>query len=86
MKLIACEKCGSNDMFEENGYMVCKYCKSKYVLKESDLSVKSSNIAIDNDIRMLLEKCKKDPINAKRYANLVLDIDPTNNEAMKYIK
>ena len=30
-------------------------------------------------------KCKEDPVNAKKYANLVLDIDPHNVEALKYV-
>jgi hypothetical protein len=35
---------------------------------------------------MLLRKCQDDPLQAKRYASLVLDIDPSNKEAARYIK
>ena len=86
MKIITCEKCGANDLIEQNGYMICRYCSSKYVLQKNDILAKSSNIALSDDIKMLLEKCKKDPINARRYASLVLDIDPPNKEALKYLK
>ncbi len=44
-----------------------------------------SGIALENDISRLLSKCKEDPVNAKKYANLVLDIDPHNVEALKYV-
>ena len=44
-----------------------------------------SGISLDDDISRLLSKCKEDPLNAKKYANLVLDIDPHNVEALKYV-
>ena len=43
-----------------------------------------STIALDDDVKRLLEKCKTDPKNARRYANLILDIDPDNEEALNY--
>ena len=45
----------------------------------------SSPIALDDDIARLLKKCESDPRNARKYANLILDIDPDNEEALKYI-
>ena len=45
----------------------------------------SSPIALDDDIARLLKKCQTDPSNAQKYANLVLDIDPDNEEALKYL-
>ena len=45
-----------------------------------------SSIALDDDVARLLEKCRTDPRNARKYANLVLDIDPHNREALKYLR
>ena len=44
-----------------------------------------STISLGDDVKRVLEKCKSDPRRAKKYANLVLDIDPTNQEALKYL-
>ena len=46
---------------------------------------KNSSITLDNDVERLLKKCRSEPQNAKKYANLVLDIDPTNREALNYL-
>ena len=40
---------------------------------------------MDDDVERLLQKCRTDRRNARKYANLVLDIDPTNQEALKYL-
>lgn len=84
MKLLNCQKCGARDMFEQNGYRICCYCRSKYDLHAEDIIAHSSKISLGEDIKMLLQKCRDDPANARRYANLILDIDPSNNEAKKY--
>jgi len=85
MKSLICEKCGSNDFFEKNSYRICKYCNTKYVLDADDAKPKSSSISLNNDIKMLLQKCRDDPANARRYANLILDIDSGNEEAKRYL-
>jgi hypothetical protein len=85
MKLINCEKCGGNDFFEQNGYRICRYCRSKYALHADDIFPQGSRISLGEDIKMLLQKCQADPANARRYANLILDIDPGNDEAIKYL-
>jgi hypothetical protein len=85
MKLLTCEKCGGNDLFEQNGYRICRYCRSKYSLHAEDLLPQGSIIALDEDIKMLLLKCLDDPVNARRYASLILDIDPSNTEATNYL-
>lgn len=54
-------------------------------LGKSKCNVESSNIGLDDDISRLLMKCKREPRNARRYANLILDIDPDNQEARKYL-
>ena len=82
MKAIICTACGSREFEEQNGTRICRYCGTVYkTLKKSQ----SSTIALDDDISRLLQKCKNDPKNAKRYANLILDIDPLNKEAHKYL-
>ena len=85
MKLIQCRQCGSGEFYRENGYMVCKFCNARYSIEKGDLGIKESVIALDSDIEALLKKCRQDPKNAKKYANLILDIDPDNNEALKYL-
>lgn len=86
MKSYTCERCGASDFFEQKGYIICKYCDTKYILRAEDMPSRSSNIALKDDISMLLKKCRDDPVNARRYASLVLDIDPGNVEAAKYAK
>jgi A2L zinc ribbon domain. len=87
MKTIVCKNCGSNQFEEIDGYLVCRFCGTRYVKDEylNNLTG-SSSISIDNDINNLLDKCKSDPKNAKRYVNLILDIDPSNTEAIKLLK
>lgn len=84
MKQLVCERCGGNDFVEQNGYRTCKYCNTSYVIQPEDSPRKNSNIALDDDIQLLLKKCRDDPANAARYASLVLDLDPRNSEALKY--
>lgn len=79
MKLIMCECCGADDLQEKDGLIVCNYCGSKFKKPAS------STIALNDDIQRLLDKCKKEPGNARKYANLILDIDPTNKEALEYL-
>lgn len=85
MKQLVCERCGGNDFEEQNGFRICKYCDTRYVNQIEDTPQKNSIISIESDIKRLLNKCDTDPSNAVRYAGLVLDIDPGNSEAAKYI-
>ena len=85
MKAEICSRCGANDWTRKNGCRICNYCGTTFRLEDSDIPVKESEISLNDDVKRLLEKCKNDPKNAKRYANLVLDIDPSNEEAVKYI-
>ena len=104
LKVIICERCGANELIEEEKYYVCAYCGSKF-LKETkaektpfgtvsfesgtplskSLDNLTGGISLDSDIERLLKKCKEDPKNARKYANLILDIDPDNTEAYKYL-
>ena len=84
---IECIKCKSVDFFQADGFYICTYCRSKYrpeQLKRSN-DVKTSIIEIDEDILRLLARIKKEPWNARQLANLILDIDPTNEEALRLL-
>lgn len=85
MKKFVCDNCGAKDYYEKEGFRICKYCDSKFLILEEDLPNKNSNITLHEDIQRLLEKCRREPFNARRYANLILDIDPHNKEAEKYL-
>lgn len=86
MRLILCQRCGSSEFDEKNGYRVCKYCNASYQMFAEDSSSKGSSIELNDDVQRLLEKCRKEPWNAKKYANLILDIDASNREALKYLR
>ncbi len=79
MDAIVCEKCGSNSFIEKDGYRICQYCDTRYKIEHK------SAIDLNDDVQRLLAKCEKEPRNASKYANLILDIDPTNKEALKYL-
>lgn len=78
MKQNQCPNCGSTDFINRDGYKICQYCQSKF-------KINNSVIALQEDIDNLLEKCEREPWNAKKYANLILDIDPKNSKAVKYL-
>ena len=85
MKEINCKNCGASSLIEKNGYWLCEYCGSKFSIESSDLPHQGMGLSISTDIEKLLYKCRTDPKNAKKYANLILYIDPANEEAFKYI-
>jgi len=66
---------------------MCKYCNTTYQIFAEDMpNTNITSLELDDDVQRLLDKCKKEPWNAKKYANLILDIDATNTEAMRYLK
>ena len=85
MKLMQCTRCGSKELTLEDGYAVCAYCQSRFAPQAGDLPAKVTHIGLDMDIRALLQKCMDDPSNRRRYASLILDLDPTNRDAAKYL-
>lgn len=85
MKLIECKKCGSNELFDEGGHVVCAFCRLRYIPQQVDQPSPGTGISISDDIRQLLEKCETDPSNRRRYANLILDLDPSNAEVSQYL-
>ena len=77
MKLVQCSRCGSKELHEEGGLIVCDYCQSQFVPQADETR--------PADTVNLLEKCRTDPANRRRYASLILDLDPTNTEAVNYL-
>lgn len=86
MKSVECTRCGSKELLEEGGYVVCAYCQSRFMPQADDLPHRGTVIDVQADIQALLQKCMDDPANRRRYASLILDIDPTNREATKYLR
>ena len=85
MKAVECKNCGSNEMSYKEGYMVCAYCGTKHQVTGEDVTQHAFGVAMSDDVMDLLRKCAQEPYNARRYANLILDIDPFNKEALKYL-
>jgi hypothetical protein len=85
MRVVDCRRCGSKELIEEDGFIVCTYCQSKFVPQSDDLRPMESTIGIVSDIERLLTMCRAEPHNQRRYASLVLDMDPTNAEARRYL-
>lgn len=85
MKQTVCSNCGADVFIYKDGFKVCKFCNSRYSLDETEKPQKKAVVSVQSDIERLLEKCKADPARARKYAGLILDIDPTNKEAKKYL-
>ena len=100
MEALVCKNCGANALTRRNNYMFCPYCDSRFAITREERgsglfggshhitlshSDVNSSIALNDDIARLLKKCETDPRNARKYANLVLDIDPDNEDALKYL-
>jgi len=86
MKIQACSSCGANDLYEKDGYYICRYCDTKHRITKDDIAPRTSNIALNEDVARLLQKCKDEPTNAGRYAKLILEMDANNTEARKYLE
>lgn len=86
MEAIKCSSCGASEWIEKDGFRKCAYCGTVFQLTAEEKRAKQSHIALNDDVQRLLEKCRKEPQNARRYANLILDIDPGNPEAYKYLR
>ena len=82
MEQYACDNCGANDFIIEGAYKICSYCNTKKEI-EQEILKQETTISLKNDIERLLEKCKEEPWNKKKYVNLILDIDPTNTSVYK---
>lgn len=88
MKARVCTACGSNELTYERGSFRCPYCGTVYVSESGSSRVSDkgrATISLSDDIEALLQKCRANPSKASRYANLILDIDPDNKEALRYL-
>lgn len=85
MKVVTCENCGSKDLYEEDGFYVCKYCGTKFLITADDKPIRESIIDLNDDIARLLQRCKDEPERAKKCAERVLEIDPNNEEAKRIL-
>lgn len=85
MKAIECQNCGSKDLYEENGYQICKYCGTKHLIASSDRTEKESIIDLNRDVQRLLRRCREEPERAKQCAERILEIDPNNAEAKRIL-
>lgn len=90
MEVFVCKNCGANTLRREKDAWVCPYCDARFVVPGNTAGATrgsvSSSIDLEDDVARLLAKCKADPRNARKYANLVLDIDPDNMEALRYLR
>lgn len=73
-------------MVDAGEYVYCAYCQSQFVPQADDRVAKATSIEIESDIERLLRMCREDPLNRHRYASLVLDIDPTNQDVIQYLR
>ena len=86
MKMLYCERCGGDDLIVERGYRICRYCKSRFQIQPEDVNQRDSHIDLNDDVQRLLRMCTDNPAKATKYASLILDIDPTNLEAVKILR
>lgn len=85
MKIIECQRCRSTEFKRDTGFSICLFCRAKFVHEVGDTPVPETMISVSGDVLDLLNRCKQDPRNSRKFANLILDIDPTNQEALKYL-
>ena len=85
MQNYKCSNCGASDFSKVDGHLICNYCDSIFIPETRDKNGKQTIISLGSDVDNLLYKMKNDPSNAQKYANLILDIDPMNQEIRKYL-
>ncbi|MBQ6222161.1 MAG: TFIIB-type zinc finger domain-containing protein [Solobacterium sp.] len=86
MKELKCTACGANDFREENGVYICNFCGTKFLLTKDDQLKVNSSIALNEDVVRLLHKWNNDPENGKKYAQLILQIDASNEKARQELQ
>lgn len=79
-----CPNCGSQEYIEEGKFIKCTYCGTRFKKQNKDGFSQGVTIDLTDDVSRLLQLCKKDPRNKRRYANLILEIDPFNRMAHRY--
>ena len=85
MVVFKCQSCGSNDFREEDGYRICNYCGTKHIITAEEQRVPQSTIDLQEDVALLLQKCREEPERAKKLAQRILEIDPGNTEAKRIL-
>ena len=92
MEAIVCKACGAGGLQVQNGRGICEYCGTVFILEKQEKKVLrntaapvGNGIALESDIDRLLRKCAEEPRNARRYASLILDMDPDNEQALRYL-
>ena len=85
MKSVDCKSCGSKELIDDKGYVICAFCQSRFHPNIDTVAGIKTVIDVNLDIQNLLNKCIADPSNRRRYANLILDIDPFNKDALKFL-
>jgi hypothetical protein len=86
MNLIKCPNCASLEISIDSEIGTCEYCDSRFAIPKEQPEKAPTTIGIEGDVARLLKKCEDDPSKRRVYANLILDIDPHNLEARKYLK
>lgn len=85
MKDLTCRNCGSNDLYAENGYYICRYCGTKHLITKDDKPARESTIELNEDVKKLLKCWDENPSMADKYAQMILEIDPNNQRALKQV-
>lgn len=86
MEKMTCKGCGSNDLYKENGYLVCRYCGTKHLIAKEDKPEKETVIDLNEDVQRLLKCWDEDPSKADKYAHMILEIDPNNQRALQQVR
>jgi hypothetical protein len=81
---LECKNCGSRQLLKTVKDLICTHCESIFSVVEEKSPAVNFNSSIQSDIQNLLLKCREDPENLRKYANLILDIDPTNKDVHKF--
>ena len=84
MKAITCRSCGSNDIYVEGDYYICKYCGTRFLLTSDDKPAKESTIDLNNDVERLLQRCKEEPARAKKCAERILETTRCQEASEEY--
>ena len=86
MMLIECPSCGSRELIAGEGVVTCAFCRTDFIQERPKEGRSGASIDMLSDIESLLLKCENDPRNRNRYVGLILDIDPTNADVVKYLR
>lgn len=85
MRELKCKNCGAVKLNRQGNSWYCEFCGSAFSVEASDVPQEGMGLSLNSDVEKLLQKCRTDPRNASKYANLILDMDPTNEDALKFL-